>query len=77
MWLPAAHDNNDSRDHRLQNTSTDHMFVNVIVLSLTCSSLCFHCCQPSAGKLGSPAAGLRSSLAIPDRVTQGGGALDF
>ena len=47
------------------------------LFSLTCSSLCFHCCQPSAGILGSPAVGLRSSLAIPDRVTQGGGALDF
>lgn len=77
MWLPAAHDNNDSRDHHLQNRSPDHTFVNAIVLSLTCSSLCFHCCQPSAGIPGSPAAGLRSSLAIPDRVTQGGGALDF
>lgn len=44
---------------------------------LTCSSLCFHCCQSSEGILGSLDAGLRSSLAIPDSVMQGGGAQDF
>lgn len=36
----------------------------------TCSSLCFHCCQPSEGAFGSLDAGLRRSPAIPDRVMQ-------
>lgn len=43
----------------------------------TCSSLCFHCCQSSEGRLGSLEVGLRSSLAIPDSVTHDGGAQDF
>lgn len=47
------------------------------LFSLTCSSLCFHCCHPSEGILWSPDAGVRSSLAIPDSVIQGGGAQDF
>lgn len=49
----------------------------LVIFSLTCSSLCFHCCHPSDGMLWSPDAGLRSSLAIPDSVIQGGGAQDF
>lgn len=62
-----------SRGHYLLYGSPAQTFV-MRLLSLTCSSLCFHCCHPSVGILWSPDAGLRSSLAIPDSVTHGGGA---